>query len=219
MVFYQRDRYCMDNEEFLKRLSEVSEWSRPQVGPTGCASVRKGHPEPEHPGAITEAELEEMTDEEVELYYAQLIAWREAQPNETLRPVIQRVKVQAKNCEDCDRHCPEGRRTQRKLHYTGSRHWREWCQTCELFRDPATGKFTLPKLGSHQYFGSYYRPKLGVYDSKYQTADGTGTEPTEPRRGRGRPRKLKPVSREEILRVIHEDQDSIIRSYVADRDK
>jgi len=160
----------MNKKEFLQRLSEVSEWHRPHLGPNGCYSVAKGKTIklPEHPGTVTEQELEEMSEHEVKCYYDRLLAWREAQPNESVPPEITQVKVQAVDCEDCGRYCEYGRRTQRKLHDSGSRHWREFCVECEQFKDPATGKFTVPKLGSHQYFNDYYKPKLGLYRSKYQ---------------------------------------------------
>ncbi len=63
----------MNNDEFLKRLSEVSEWYRPQTGPMGQPSVSKGRakPIPLHPGPITEEELDEMSEEAVTEYYEQ----------------------------------------------------------------------------------------------------------------------------------------------------
>lgn len=160
----------MDDKEFLKRLSEVSEWHRPQISMGGIQAPSKIKPEKvvAHPGPITEEELEEMSDLEVKQYYKQLMAWQDQQPNMGIAPEIKTVKIQPVDCEDCGRHCPEGRRVERKLHETGQRHWRYRCRECGLYRDPMTGQYTLTPQVAHQYLGQYYRPKLGLYKSKYQ---------------------------------------------------
>lgn len=160
----------MDPKEFLRRLSEVSEWHRPQLGPQGSPSVSKGRgpKKIKHPGPITEQQLEAMTEHEVKRYYDQLMAWREAQPNDSVAPEIIRVKCQAKDCEDCYKHCPEGRKVEKKLHQTANPHWRELCVECQMYKSPLTGLFEIPKRGSHQFFNDYYRTKLGRYHSKYQ---------------------------------------------------
>ena len=159
----------MNKDEFLKRLSEVSEWHIPMLGPNGCYSVAKGREKRiEHPGMVTEEELEAMSEHEVKQYYDKLMAWRESQPNPSVQPEILAVKIQAKDCEDCGQHCPNGRKTQKKLHDSGSKHWREWCLECQRYRDPLTGEFTVRKEVAHQYLTQFYKPKLGKYKSKYQ---------------------------------------------------
>jgi hypothetical protein len=206
----------MNEKEFLDRLSEVSEWHRPQTGPNGCYSVSKGRAAKniEHPGAITEAELDAMDEDEITAYYDQLLAWREAQPNQSVSPEIIKVKVQARDCEDCGRHCPEGRRTERKLHESGSRHWREQCKECQMFKDPLTGEFTLSREQSHQYFIQFYKPKQGKYKSKYQPKLDKVTAPKVTRE-----RKLtKSQLVEKIINeghwVTQETEDSVIRRFV-----
>lgn len=211
----------MDEKEFLKRLSEVAEWHRPQTGPNGSPSISKGKEKkmPPHPGPITEAELDEMSEHEVKVYYDKLIAWRESQPNESVPPEILRIKVQSKNCEDCGRLCPEGRRVECKQHSTGRTHWREYCTTCELYKDPATGKFTLPKLGSHQHFISFYRPKLGLYKSKYQQ---DVVKEKIAKAEKIKPKNKQKITKEEIIKRIiteghwetKETEDSITRIFV-----
>lgn len=206
----------MDQEEFLRRLSEVSEWHRPQTGPNGQPSTRKGYQVKlvPHPGAITEEELAEMSDQEAQAYYEQLVAWREQQPNLSVPPEIVKVKHQPTNCDDCGRLCPEGRRVERKLHQTAQPHWREYCTTCELYKDPHTGKFDLPKLGAHQKFNDFYRVKLGVYKSKYQPKVPQPTPAPRPRRERA-------LTKTEIINKIvsegtwhtRETEDQIIRTF------
>jgi hypothetical protein len=206
----------MNNEEFLKRLTEVSEWHRPHLGPNGCYSVAKGKTVKtvEHPGAITEAELEAMTEHEVKVYYDQLMAWREAQPNESVQPEITKVKVQAIDCPDCGRHCPEGRRTERKLHESGSRHWREQCKECQMFKDPLTGEFTLSRERSHQYFIQFYKPKQGKYKSKYQPKIDKETAPKTTRTRKLTKSQLVEQIIAEGTWITQETEDSVIRRFV-----
>jgi hypothetical protein len=207
----------MNNDEFLKRLSEVAEWYRPHTGPNGAASVNKRAKlcRIEHPGTVTEAELAAMDEEEITEYYERLLAWREAQPNASVPPEIKKLKIQAVDCEDCGRHCAEGRRVQSKICNSGQPHWRTSCVTCELYRDPATGKFTLNSRDVQNYLMLYYRPKLGVYSSKHQP------KVKEPKlRGpRGRPKKLTKTQIAEQIRsegdwIIRETDESITKFFV-----
>jgi hypothetical protein len=207
----------MNNDEFLKRLSEVAEWYRPQTGPNGCYSVNKNAKlrKIEHPGTVTEAELAAMDEDEVQEYYEQLMAWRESQPNELVPPEIKKLKIQSKDCEDCHRHCPEGRQVQSKICSTGQPHWRTSCVTCGLYRDPATGQFTLTNKEVHNYMTGYYRPKLGVYASKYQPQNKAEPKPRGPR---GRPKLTKSEITEKIRVegdwIIRETDDAVIRTFM-----
>jgi hypothetical protein len=203
----------MNNDEFLKRLSEVSEWYRPQTGPQGQPSVSKGRakPIPEHPGPITEEELDEMTEEAVTEYYEQLLAWREAQPNASVPPEILRLKPYARKCEDCNKSCDSTRLVECKQYTTGVRHWREYCNYCEKFRDPRTNEFTVSRQASAQFFGNLYRKDrpLRVKAKKEPKVPGV----------RGRPKKLtKSQIVEQIISegtwVTHETETSVIRHFV-----
>lgn len=160
----------MNNEEFLKRLSEVAEWIRPQTGPNGHPSVAKGknYKPPEHPGPITEDELDSMTETEVKVYYDRLMAWRESQPNDSVPPEIVRLKSAIHKCQDCDRILEEPRRIEFKQHESGTKHWRERCANCSCFRNPITKEFSVESKTAHQFFTDYHRPKKGIYNSKYQ---------------------------------------------------
>ena len=203
----------MNNDEFLKRLSEVSEWYRPQTGPMGQPSVSKGRakPIPEHPGPITEEELDEMTEEAVTEYYEQLIAWREAQPNQSVPPEILRLKTYDKTCEDCNKSCDSTRRVECKQYMTGRAHWREYCDYCEKFKDPRTNEFTVLRQASHQFFANMYRrdKPLKVKVKKEPKVRGP----------RGRPKKLtKSQIVEQIIAQGHweitETETSVIRQFV-----
>jgi hypothetical protein len=164
----------MDEKLFLQKLSEVAEWHRPQTGPNGAASVNK---RARHPGPITQEELDEMSDEEAQDYYDRLMAYKESLPNDNVAPEIIKLKPQPTDCDDCGRHCATGRRVESKISITGVKHWRTKCLACNLYRDPATNKFTLEPNRVPNYLNSYYRPKLGVYNSKYQPEPKKKIEP------------------------------------------
>lgn len=160
----------MDNELFLKKLSEVAEWHRPQTGPQGFPSVKRGTektnvPKPE---PVTEAELDAMSDAEVEAYYDQLIKWRESQPNDSVPPEIVKLKAPNKPCEDCGKELTEHRRVECKRYDSSGGHWRTRCVNCTNYQNPLTKEFNISQGASHQFFIDFYRPKQGKYNSKYQ---------------------------------------------------
>jgi hypothetical protein len=192
----------MDNELFLKRLTEVAEWRR--ADPNNYHRDRKMVDEPP---VYTEAELEAMTDTEADELYEWIMAWREQQPNEHLPPVIIKLKIQPTACEDCGRHCENGRRTEHKLCTTGAQHWRHRCAECGLYKDPADGSYSLDPKGVHQYLGSYYRPKLGAYKSKHQPKE---KESIVKRRARERLREMLPAQKETTHMVAYDRGDSTV---------
>jgi hypothetical protein len=209
----------MNNEEFLKRLSEVTEWHRPHLGPNGCYSVAKGKETKliEHPGAVTEQELEEMTEHEVKVYYDKLLAWREAQPNDSVPLEITKVKIQPVDCPDCGQHCATGRRLEVKQYESGAKHWRKFCRECEMFKNPIDGEFNITKHQAHQFFIQFYKPKQGKYKSKYQPKLDKSTAPKVTRE-RAPSKLTKSQLVEKIINeghwVTHETEDSITRVFV-----
>jgi hypothetical protein len=46
---------------------------------------------------------------------------------------------------------------ERKLYVSGVKHWREYCNYCEKFRDPRTNEFSVSRQASAQFFGNLYR--------------------------------------------------------------
>jgi hypothetical protein len=146
----------MNNDEFLKRLDEVSEWHRPQCGPTGGPKHKNKDKLVEHPGELTEEELSEMSDTEVNKYHSKLMAWLEQQPNYSTGPEITKLKYEPRSCEDCSRQCKKPRVVESKLVQQPVQYWRTRCNICCLYKDPATGKFSLNSVGVHNYLGNYY---------------------------------------------------------------
>lgn len=196
----------MDEKLFLQKLSEVAEWHRPQTGPNGACSINKrAKSAPEHPGPITQEELDEMSDAEAQDYYDRLMAYKASLPNDSVGPEIKRLKIQPVNCEDCGNTCANGRKLESKLHQTGKPHWRTRCVECNLYKDPVTGKFTINPQSVHSYMGSYYRPKLGIYKSKFQSE----IKKPEPQI-KERLKEIVQVPKEEFRMVPYDKGDSIV---------
>jgi hypothetical protein len=195
----------MDEKLFLQKLSEVAEWHRPQTGPNGAASVNK---RARHPGPITQEQLDEMSDEEAQEYYDQLMAYKESQPNDNIAPEIVKLKPQPTTCDDCGLHCATGRRVESKISITGTKHWRTKCLECNLYKDPATGEFTLEPHRVPTYLSTYYRPKLGVYKSKHQPQPKAKPQPQVKERLREIVKIDTP--KEEFQMVAYDRGDSVI---------
>ena len=196
----------MDEKLFLEKLSELAEWHRPQTGPNGAASINK---RARHPGPITQEELDEMSDDEAQEYYDQLMAYKESLPNDDVAPEIVKLKPQPTTCDDCGKHCANGRRTESKISITGVKHWRTKCLVCNLYKDPATNKFTLEPHRVPTYLNSYYRPKLGVYKSKHQpNVDKPKPQPRVKERLKEMVKIAPP--REQFQMVAYDKGDSVV---------
>jgi hypothetical protein len=119
----------MNNDEFLKRLSEVSEWCRPTITQADPRRGRRGRK------SYEEIEWEENEEEALgeEIHMG---------PNETIPPMLTKIKHEVKNCEDCGRLC-QGRRVEMRMCSYPRDHFRQHCKFCGLTKNPLTGKFDL----------------------------------------------------------------------------
>lgn len=197
----------MDEKLFLQKLSELAEWHRPQTGPQGFPSVKRGseRKQIEKPEPVTEAELDAMSDEAVEEYYERLVRWRESQPNELVPPEIVKLKPPVNPCEDCGEQLSEHRRIECRKYDSHGGHWRSRCVNCNRWQNPLTKEFDISQGASHQFFSSFHRPKKGAYASKYQP-------------------KVKKTTEVEILKnkireyTVVETENSIIRSLDSESD-
>jgi ssDNA-binding Zn-finger/Zn-ribbon topoisomerase 1 len=125
----------MDNELFLKRLSELAELTQVKVPRTG--------------------NLREASDDNV--------VWRQGQPvlidkknNPSLSWQVKKLKTQAKTCEDCGQMVKDRRVT--KSHYTFPKsHWRQQCWGCNKVKDPETGEYTVAPPLAQSRFISWFR--------------------------------------------------------------
>lgn len=153
----------MDNEQFLKRLTELAEWEYPKIGPNGCESVVKKRGRKSQEEQEWEANEEEMIGEEVVV-----------SDNDTLPPRITKLKPHVELCPDCGETVLD-RTVAIKKCYTNKPHWRQQCVTCKKHRDPRTGEFCLTGVEAQLAWQAYNRGN-GIYNSKHQTNKDTNTK-------------------------------------------
>ena len=122
---------CMDQNEFLQKLSELAEWEIPRVGASGGSMPQKKIK------VVEEVDLDNDDDDEE----AEVVEPEVKGPNVTIAPRITKIKPQPRMCEDCH-EIVENRKTLRKMNFTPVTHWREKCN-CGIYKDPNTGEFTL----------------------------------------------------------------------------
>lgn len=143
----------MDEKEFLERLTEVAHWERPKINAADPRRIKRGRK------SVEELEWEENEEQ---------LLGQEIQtgPNDTVPPIVTKLKYQKTQCPDCDRTV-EGRCVQMRYCVSNKGHWRENCVTCGFYRDPRTGEFTLSSRESQTVWMAYTRG-TGKYVSKYQ---------------------------------------------------
>ena len=130
----------MNNDEFLKKLSEVCEWEIPD-------SVTGTLHKPKH--RENYAFQEEETEEE------ELVIEEQNFP-----PRIIKLK-QACDCEDCGKHLPDGRLVETRCVYTPYAHWRRRCAQCGLQENPNNKRIELPWRLAADVWTQYLREKKG----------------------------------------------------------
>jgi hypothetical protein len=152
----------MNNDEFLKKLSAVTDWQFPKI---------EDDTPPRGRGRPTEEELEWLANRH------SLVGEKLKTVNDTCAPQILKVHCQSIDCPDCGQHCEGGRRVEIKRYFAHGGSWRKQCMNCKLFRDPRTGKFTLTSKLSSAVYQGLHRNK-GVYRSKYQSLPKATSEQT-----------------------------------------
>lgn len=121
----------MNDEEFKRKLSEVADWRIPEIKLDGVQRRKLR-------GRLSNEEKYQDEHEQIffEIYNG---------VNPTTTPEITKVHRAATTCDDCGKHCPNGREKEKKLYETNKKkHWREKCLTCGLSLNPKTGLFDAP---------------------------------------------------------------------------
>ena len=136
----------MDDAEFRRILSEVAEWRWDKVSDTAIKksrSMAKGKTKP-----IVEGEESEMAVILIDGV------------NPTTVPVLVKLKPCATNCEDCGKHCPNGRQMTAKLYpsRTLGQHWRKRCVTCQRYLNKDTGQYTVPDNNASNHYSTRLSP-------------------------------------------------------------
>lgn len=137
----------MDDELFLRRLTELTEWHRPMLGPSGGTSVikRRGRP-PEDPELLAEIQEEQAR-----------IQQAEREPNPHVGPRILKILHKPSDCEACDRRLTEPRRVEIKKMDMDVPIWRHRCLNCNRYRNPETGQWDLEGARAHATYGNLVR--------------------------------------------------------------
>lgn len=144
----------MDDTEYRKKLSEVATWALPKLSATDIKEAKKrGRGRPSNEELYQEAHEEIFMD----IYNG---------VNPTHPPELIKTKNKATVCDDCGCDCPEGRHKEIKLYETGpkkTRNWRERCITCNMNKNPFTGKFDMTASESPHVWTNYLRETKGLY--------------------------------------------------------
>lgn len=173
----------MDDKEFRRRLSEVADWRIPETQQETSNNAKK--------------KRGRKSNDEIYMELREQIFHEEFDGiNNTIPPMLVRVKCQPTTCEDCGEHCPNGRKKETKLYETGSkkvRNWRERCLTCDKSKNPFTGKFDLTTQQASHIWTNYLRETKGLYKTAGNAARVTMSNPNG--------------------NVLREDDENIIISY------
>lgn len=143
----------MDDKEFRRKLSEVADWIIPKNNQETTITGKKKRGRKSNDEKYMELR-EQIFQEEFDGV------------NNTIAPVVTRVKRCPVTCEDCGELCPEGRQKEKKLYETGGKknsHWRERCITCNKSRNPFTDKFDLTTQQASYTWTAYLRETKGMY--------------------------------------------------------
>ena len=122
------NNYKMKDELFKQKLSEVAEWHIPKVE-LGSNERRKLKGKDEQFYQRHQEEFLKIVNGVV--------------PG--TQPVVTKLKLHNTDCEDCGKCCPNGRSVLHKISVGAGlpRHMRNKCESCGLWQDPRTGKYTV----------------------------------------------------------------------------
>lgn len=144
----------MDDAEFKRRLSEVAEWTIPKTERETSLNAKK-----KRGRKSAEDEYMELREE---IFHKEFDGI-----NKTYAPMLTKVKRCPVTCEDCGRHCPNGRETEAKLQEkNGKRAWRKKCLTCAMYENPFTGEYCLTGTAASIKWNDFMRETKGVYKTK-----------------------------------------------------
>ena len=145
----------MDKKLFEQKLSEVAEWRLPKTitgTKDGDAKRPRGRPSKEEQYQIDH-------EEEFKKIFGDT--------NPTFPPQLLKLKNSACVCEDCGKVCENGRQKEKKLYETGGKkNWRERCLTCDLSKNPFTGKYDMDHVTAGRAWIDFLRETKGLYKTK-----------------------------------------------------
>ena len=139
----------MDEKEFRRLLSEVAEWRIPETITDTVSGEKRKRKSKDVCEELCDPLVEEEVVEEIN---------EQNSVNDTFPPQLIRIKCLSQCCEDCGKVCENGRIKQKRIYEANSkRHWRDYCKSCEMFKDPYTDQYTLPKSKAARTWNDYVR--------------------------------------------------------------
>jgi hypothetical protein len=135
----------MTKDELKQKLLEVAEFKMPKLN---ASEIKISKQRARGKGRPSHEDQYEQEHEQVFLDMFQGI-------NPTHAPELVKVLIKPVDCEDCGRHCENGRKMEIKFYHAQPRHIahrRTRCLVCNKYKDPYTGEFTLPQGPASQVF-------------------------------------------------------------------
>jgi hypothetical protein len=135
----------MTKDEIFQKLNEVAEFRMPKLSPS---EIKISKQKQRGKGRPSREEQYQEEHEEVFLDLFQGI-------NPTMTPELVKMHIKPVDCPDCGLHCENGRKMEIKFYpkaYRQVAHRRDRCLNCNRYRDPSTGKYTLPQGPASQAY-------------------------------------------------------------------
>ena len=145
----------MTKDELKQKLAEVAEFRMPKIS---ISDVKRGEQRARGKGRPSR---EDQYQEEHEEVFADLFKGI----NPTHQPELVKVLIQPVDCDDCGRHCENGRQMEIKFYPSTARqiaHRRTRCLVCNRYKDPNTGEFTLQQGPACQTFLNWANAELNA---------------------------------------------------------
>jgi epoxyqueuosine reductase QueG len=142
----------MNKLEWEAKLAEVAEWEMPKLNATEIKTASKGR-------KTKEEQYQNAHEQEfMEIFNG---------VNPTHTPVVTKIHSQPTTCDDCGKHCPNGRHKEKKVYEAnGNKHWREKCITCGMSQNPFTKQFDLTVAEASSRWANYWRDVKGIYKTE-----------------------------------------------------
>jgi hypothetical protein len=145
----------MDKELFKQRLSEVAEFRMPKLSPS---DIKEAGQRARGRGRPTK---ESLYQDLHEVEFLDLFQGH----NPTMVAELVKVNIKPHDCEDCGQHLTVSREMQIKFYRAMPghiSHRRDRCVTCNRYRDPNTGEFTLPQGPACQVYLNWAKAEFSA---------------------------------------------------------
>jgi len=152
----------MTNDELRRKMAEVAEFRMPKLT---ASDIKISKQKARGKGRPTNEERYQEEHEEVFLDLFEGI-------NPTHSPELVKLNIKPVDCEDCGRHCENGRQTEIKFYKKTPghiAHRRDRCITCNRYRDPNTGEYTLPQGPACQVYLNWAKAQYNARNKQAKT--------------------------------------------------